>query len=152
VERRTRIKLIVAAVVAAVLFIAALAWHERGYPLRYLRPGRVSLARAAAVRSRRSRDLTKDELAELCRLLNSARRVEHFEGRRSVSVELMTVDYGQVIVYDFANPGANLLLFAGRPEEETCTVRSSALGDFLAGLAAELAVETGGEPQGGTTK
>lgn len=138
-KQSTRIKLIVVGIAGATALVAVLAWRESGYPLAYIRPERVHLARVTGVRSKRSRDLTASELARLCELLAGARRIESFEGRRSVSVELMTVDYGRVMVHDFGNPGANLHLRAGRPDEETVTVRSGRLGRFLAKLAAELA-------------
>jgi hypothetical protein len=137
-EARTRLKLIAAATVAAVACVAALAWWESGFPLRYVSAGRVHGARAASVRGRRGRDLANGEIAELCRLLSSARRIDDFQGPRSVEVELDTVDYGRVRVYDFSGPGANLYLHVGRPEEESCTVRSGRLGDFLSVLADEL--------------
>ncbi len=138
-KKSTRIKLIVAGIVAAVAFVALLAWRESGYPLAYIHPDRVYLARATGVQSKRARDLTPEELAQLCEILANAKRIKSFQGRRSVSIELMTVDYGRVMVYDFGNPGANLLINAAKPEEESFTVRSGKLGDFLKKLAAELA-------------
>ncbi len=145
-EKPTRNRLIFAAVAAAVLFVGALAWHESRFPLRYLDASRVHTARVEAVRGRRSRELTAEETAELCRLLSSARHMGGFEGARAVRVELGTVDYGKVNVYDFGGGGANLLVNAGRPEQESFSVRSSALGEFLEQLAEELAVEKEEEP------
>ncbi len=148
-EKRARTRLIVAGIAAAVLFVGALAWWESRFPLKYLDADRVHMARAEAVRGGRERELTGEERAELCELLNGAPRIESFEGRRSVTVELVTADYGRVNVYDLGGPGANLLINAGRKGEETCTVRSGKLGDFLARLAGELGVEEGekaGEP------
>ena len=150
VERKTRIKLIVAGVVGAVLFVGGLAWHESGFPLRYLRPDRVRLARARCVQTGRSRNLEPEELSELCDLLRSARKTDPFQARRSVGVELITADYGRVMVYDLDGPGANLHLNAGKPQETTCTVRSSKLGRFLAGLAEELGAPEPGEGGGGS--
>ena len=138
-EKPTRNRLIFAALAAAVLFVGALAWNESRYPLRYLDAGRVHTARVEAVRGRRARELSAEETAELCRLLSSARHMDSFEGARAVRVELGTVDYGQVNVYDFGGGGANLLINAGRPEQEIFSVRSSALGEFLERLAGELA-------------
>lgn len=145
-EKPTRNRLIFAALAAAILFVGALAWHESRFPLRYLDAGRVHTARVEAVRGRRSRELTAEETAELCRLLGSARRMDSFEGARAVRVELGTVDYGQVNVYDFGGGGANLLVNAGWPEQQSFSVRSSALGDFLERLAEELSAEKEEEP------
>jgi hypothetical protein len=139
VQKRTKITLIVVAAVAAVTFVAVLHWYEARFPLRYVKPERVHLARARGVRSRRARELKPAELAELCALLRAAPRVESFDGRRTVGVELTTPDYGTVRIYDLGGPGANLLIRAGEGGEETCTVRSGRLGEFLAGLSAELA-------------
>ncbi len=139
-EKKTHTRIVVVGTVAAVLFVGALAWHESRFPLRYLKPQRVNLARASGIRSRRSRDLTGAEVTELCALLRSARRTDSLDRRRSVMVELVTVDYGRVMIYDFGNPGGSLHINAGRPGEKSCTVHSSRLGDFLEKLAAELAV------------
>ena len=106
---------------------------------------RVHGARATGLAGRRSRELRPGELAELCALLRAARRTDPFEGQRAVSVELVTADYGRVLVHDFGGPGANLHLRAGRPDKENVTVRSGNLGEFLRRLAADLA----GRPAGG---
>jgi hypothetical protein len=137
-EKKTRTRLIFAGIAAAVLFVGTLAWHESRFPLRYLKSRRVNLTRASGIRSRCSRDLTEAEVTELCALLRSARRTESFDQRRSVMVELETVDYGRVMVYDAGSPGANLHINAGRREERSCTVHSPGLGRFLKKLAAEL--------------
>ena len=146
-EKRTRLKLIVAGIVLAAGSVAAVAWHESLFPLRYLDFKRVNMAQASAVSGGRSRDLEPGEIEELCRLLRAAKEFEDFEGRRTLRVEMRTVDYGRVIVQDLDGPGANLHIMAGDPRERTCTVRSGALGDFLRRISAGLgaAAEAGGK-------
>ncbi|MHC4916191.1 MAG: hypothetical protein ACYTGB_11945, partial [Planctomycetota bacterium] len=89
-EKRTRLKLIVAGIVIAAGSVAGVAWHESRFPLRYLDVKRVNTARAFAVGGERSRDLEPAEIEELCRLLRSAKEIEDFEGRRTVRVEMRT--------------------------------------------------------------
>ncbi len=144
-EKRARIKLIVAGIALAAGSVAAVAWHESRFPLRYLEFKRVNMARASAVRGGRSRDLEPAEIEELCRLLRSAKEIEDFEGRRTMRVRMRTVDYGRVIVQDLDGPGANLHIMAGDPRERTCTVRSGALGDFLRRIAAGLGADAEGK-------
>jgi hypothetical protein len=138
-----RTKLIVLAAAAAVLFVAVVAWREAGRPLAYISADRVHGVRAEGVPGRRARDLSPEETAELCALLRAARRIGDFQGPRSVSVELVTADYGRLMVYDFDGPGANLNIDAGGPTERMVSVRSSALGRFLKRLGAELAGSRG---------
>jgi len=139
VKLSVRVRLIVLAVAAATLFVGAVAWRESGLPLAYLGPERVHAGRATGLPGRRGRDLERAEIAELCTLLRRARRIDDFEGPRSVSVELATLDYGRVLVHDFAGPGANLHLDAGGPNEAMVSVRSRALGELLGRLGRELA-------------
>jgi hypothetical protein len=151
VKLSRRIALAVAGGAAVVAFVALLAWRESRYPLRYLAAGRVHMARARSARGRRSRDLRAGELHRLCELLAAARRIRPFHGRRSVTVELMTLDYGRVVVHDFGSAGAELQINADSGKEESCSVHSGRLGEFLQELASELAVP-GPEKRAATAK
>jgi len=133
-DKRRKTLLVAAAAAALVLLIGGIAWWESGFPLRYLEPGRVQLASAASLTSRRSRLLGAGELAELCAALRAARAARPVDGPRTLRVELATVDYGRVLVCDLGGPGAQLVM-----EKKELTVRSGRLGRMLARLSAELA-------------
>jgi len=141
-----RIALIVATVLAAAGFVAALAWRDAVHPLRYLRADRVMAGRAAtrapggARAARAARDLSAGEVAELCRALAAGRTTGPVSAPAAIRVELDTVDFGRVEVEDLSGPGARAALFAGDSggRERRFTLRSDELGRVLARLRAEL--------------
>jgi len=140
VEKRRKLLVTVAAVIAAVLFVVALAWWDAVHPLRYLRGDRVVAGYVGTIASkgRSGRDLAAAEINELCRLLASARSVGPVDTPGAVRVELATMDFGAVQVEDLSGPGARVVIAAGSPDEKRTTVRSAALGQHLAKLSAEL--------------
>jgi len=141
--KRTRIALIVAAVLAAVGFVVALALWDAAHPLRYLRADRVVTAQLwpRAPRSRAGRDLSREEIAEFCRALAAARSTGPVDTLGAVRVELVTMDFGRVEVDDLSGPGARAALFVGTPEEKRVTLRSAELGAFLARMGKSIATD-----------
>ena len=139
-EKHRKLLVIVAAVVAAVLFVVALAWWDAVHPLTRLRGERVIAGHVGTVKSkgRVGRDLVAAEVDELCRLLASARSVGPVDAPATVRVELVTMDYGPVTVEDLSGPGARVTAFAGTAIEKSTTVRSAALGQYLAKLADDI--------------
>jgi hypothetical protein len=134
---RQRLLLIAAAILAVAGFVAALAWWESRYPLKYLDERRCGAAQAYSKTGRFRRDLSPGEVAGLCGILRAAREVGEVDGPTSVAIEMRTVDYGRLVVEDFAGPGGRVTVLADQPGEKRVTVRSDALGAILAGLAGE---------------
>jgi len=129
-----------AAILAVVAFVVALAWWDAVHPLRYLRGDRVVAGYAGTIASkgRSGRDLAAAEINELCRLLAGARSVGPVDTPGAVRVELATMDFGAVQVEDLSGPGARVVIAAGSPDEKRTTVRSAALGRYLARLADDI--------------
>lgn|GEM_PF-2838479 len=135
--------LLAAVILTGAVAVGWIIWWEYSHPLAQLGADRVTLARIVPLPAGRGagRDLTAEEIAELCRLLAGARTAGAVDAAGSLRIELDTLDFARVEIVDIAGPGCRAALFAGVPGEKRYTLRSPELGGFLARLGGSPAAD-----------